>query len=181
MNFQRSISSKIAVLIMLMVMVNNQLKANEYIHQTGNYLQFFLPATAVTLAICYKDKEGAIQLAETLSLTLGVTYALKYSINEERPNGENFSFPSGHTSMCFSTAEFIRSRYGWGYGAPAYLLASFAGYSRIDANEHYIQDVVAGAFIGILSSRLFTTPYKGWQISMDGDTKNIGFQFSRKF
>lgn len=58
----------------------------------------------------------------------------------------------------------MRERYGWEVGLPAYVLASFVAYSRVKSDYHYAHDVVAGAAIGIGSSWLFTTPYKGWQI-----------------
>ena len=69
------------------------------------------------------------------------------------------SFPSGHTSAAFSGASFIHFRYGLKYGIPLYCLASFTGYSRIHANKHHIEDVMAGAGIAILSSWYFTSPY----------------------
>lgn len=88
-----------------------------------------------------------------LGRTVLATYALKYSVNEERPNGEDsHSFPSGHASVSFAGAEFIRKEYGWGWGVPAYLAAGFVGYSRVKAKDHYTWDVATGAMIGILSN-----------------------------
>ena len=84
-----------------------------------------------------------------------VTAALKYSVDETRPDGGSRSFPSGHTSLAFTGAEFIRKEYGWGWGAPAYLFASFVGYSRVQADKHYTHDVLAGAAIGILANHDF--------------------------
>lgn len=85
--------------------------------------------------------------------TLAATYALKYSVSEERPNGaDNHSFPSGHTSVSFAGAEFIRKEYGWAWGVPAYLAAGYVGYSRVRAKDHYTWDVASGAAIGILSN-----------------------------
>ncbi len=69
-------------------------------------------------------------------------------------------FPSGHTSTTFQSASFIQRRYGWKYGIPAYALAAFTGYSRINAQKHDGWDVLAGAVVGIGSSYLFTTPYQ---------------------
>lgn len=77
------------------------------------------------------------------------TYSLKYSVDEQRPNGGGQSFPSGHTSMAFMGAEFIRKQYGWGWGVPAYLGASFVGWTRVWSGNHWTRDVVAGAAIGI--------------------------------
>ena len=158
-----------------------RLSAADGIQTAGDVLQFFLPATAGGLTLGYRDGQGALQLGETLAVTLGVTYALKYSIDERRPNGGSQSFPSGHSSISFSAAEFMRKRYGWEYGAPAYAAASFVAYSRVESREHYPRDVVAGAGIGILSSFIFTKPYKGWNASLEGGTKSFALRLSRQF
>jgi membrane-associated phospholipid phosphatase len=75
----------------------------------------------------------------------------------------------------------MRKRYGWEYGIPAYAAASFVAYSRVEAREHYAHDVIAGAGIGILSSYIFTKPYKGWKVSGEGDTKGFGVRLTRQF
>src|SRR5206468_11191501 len=126
------------------------------IRAAGDILQFAIPATAAGLILGYRDGEGALQFAESAALTLGTTYTLKYAVDERRPNGGRQSFPSAHTSISFSGAEFMRERYGWQYGLPAYAAASFVAYSRVEAGEHHPHDVVAGAAIGILSSYIFT-------------------------
>ena len=92
-----------------------------------------------------------------LGRTVVVTKALKFSIDETRPNGGQHSFPSGHTSMAFAGAEFLRKQYGWRWGAGAYLAASFVGWSRVEADQHYVHDVLAGAAIGILANHDFWT------------------------
>jgi membrane-associated phospholipid phosphatase len=106
---------------------------------------------------------------------------MKYTIDAERPNGGDHSFPSGHTSTSFASAEFIRGRYGWSYGIPAYVVASFVGYSRVESKQHHTRDVIAGAVIGIGSSYLFTTPYKGWQIQPLVGSSFYGIGLSRGF
>ena len=125
----------------------------------GDILQIALPAMAYGMTFAYQDDEGRQQFYPSFFSTLGITYALKYSIESQRPNGGNRSFPSGHTSAAFSGASFIQRRYGWVYGAPAYLAASFVGWSRIESEDHYVEDVLAGAGIGILCTYLFTKPY----------------------
>lgn len=159
----------------------DRLFAGDAVHDAGDVIQFVLPATAFGLAVGYRDCKGAQQLGESLAVTLGATYALKYSIDARRPNGGGQSFPSGHTSVSFSAAEFMRKRYGWEYGVPAYAAASFVAYSRVDSREHYPQDVVAGAGIGIVSSYIFTKPYKKWQVSLEGDTRSFGVRLARFF
>ncbi len=154
---------------------------SDAIESVGDILQFVLPGTAAGLTLAYWDGPGALQFGESEAVTLGVTYGLKYGVSERRPNGGNESFPSGHTSVSFSAAEFMRKRYGLEYGVPAYALASFVAYSRVESNEHYPHDVIAGAAIGIASSYIFTRPYRGWQIELDGGTKHWGFRLTRKW
>lgn len=80
------------------------------------------------------------------------TYALKYSINAQRPNGGGQSFPSGHSSASFMGAEFIRKQYGNAWGAPAYAAASWVGYTRVESHNHYWRDVIGGAVVGVVSN-----------------------------
>ena len=154
-------------------------RADDGIETAGDILQFVLPGTAAGLTLLHWDGQGAVQFGESAGVTLGVTYGLKYAVNETRPNGGSHSFPSGHTSISFCSAEFMRKRYGWEYGIPAYALASFVAYSRVEAGEHYPHDVIAGAGIGIASSFIFTRPYKGWRVQLEADGKYYGFRISR--
>ncbi len=79
-----------------------------------------------------------------------VTNALKYTVREQRPNhGARNSFPSGHTTTAFAFAGYVLEEHGWPWGVPALALGTFVGYSRINDNKHYLDDVVAGATIGL--------------------------------
>jgi membrane-associated phospholipid phosphatase len=127
----------------------------------------------------HRDTEGAWQFGRSFGLAMGTTALLKVTVVETRPNGGDYSFPSGHTSSSFCSAEFLRARYGWRYGLPAYLAAAFVGYSRVESDHHYAHDVVASAAIGIASSYLFTTPYLGWHIALSADHAALGVSFSR--
>lgn len=91
-------------------------------------------------------------LVLALGRTALVTEALKRSIDARRPNGDSRSFPSGHTSVSFAGAEFIRHQYGWRWGAPAYAAAAFVGWSRVETHHHYWRDVIAGAALGVLAN-----------------------------
>lgn len=84
------------------------------------------------------------------------TYGLKYSVDAQRPNGGGQSFPSGHTAMAFMGAEFIRKEYGWWWGVPAYLAAGYVGWTRVASGNHWTQDVLGGAAIGLLSNHDFS-------------------------
>lgn len=140
--------------------------------ELGDSLQYVVPATALALTwilqgradagaptlglnadtVIHLDGNPRHDLALAFGRSVVVTQALKFSFNERRPNGGDHSFPSGHTSFAFTGAEFIRKEYGWWWGAPAYALASYVGYSRVRSREHYTHDVVAGALIGILAN-----------------------------
>ena len=147
-------------------------QAGDAIRSAGDFLQIAMPAAAYGSTI-YRfdhpdelrwDETGTIEYTESLGTTLGTTYILKYSVNERRPNGGSQSFPSAHTSAAMSAAEFLRRRYGWEYGLPAYALAGFVGYSRVESQQHYPHDVLAGAAIGFLSSYVFTRPFHGFHV-----------------
>jgi len=154
-------------------------QAGNSIEAAGEALTLLLPAAAAGLTVGYKDGEGALQMGVSAALTLGVTYGLKSTVIETNPNGDSYSFPSAHTSVSFVSAEFMRKRYGWGYGIPAYAAATFVAVSRVTSREHYIQDVAAGAAIGIASAYLFTKPYKGWNIQPEVGEKHYGIRLGR--
>jgi membrane-associated phospholipid phosphatase len=145
----------------------------EDVRGAGDKLQYAIPLTGLAMTFVFSAHRGPESMDLTagdllhlngsprhdLLLALGrsslVTEALKAGVNERRPNGGHNSFPSGHTSFAFTGAEFIRKEYGWRWGAPAYLAASFVGWSRVEAQAHHTHDVLAGAAIGILANHDF--------------------------
>jgi membrane-associated phospholipid phosphatase len=151
------------------------------IETAGDVLMIALPTAAAGLTLGFRDGQGALELGKSAALALGVTYVLNYTIDAKSPNGDNRSFPSAHTSISFSSAEFMRKRYGWNYGIPAYVAATFVAYSRLESDQHYTRDVIAGAVIGIVSAYLFTEPYKGWQIQPDVDHAYYGVRLTRSW
>lgn len=129
---------------------------------TGDVLVITMPALALGSTYIWKDNaNGAFQFSKVLASTLALSYALKFAIHKPRPNGENNnSFPSAHTSVAFASAGFIHKRYGWKFGVPAYLLASYVGFSRIEAKKHDGWDVFVGALIGVGMGYVFTKTYQ---------------------
>ena len=175
--------ARILVLAILICITSGDfVHARDSIESAGDALAYLLPATAGGLTVVYQDGKGTLQFAESTALALGSTVVLKYTISEERPNHhDHYSFPSGHSSASFSSAEFLRMRYGWEYGVPAYALATFVAFSRVHAKQHHVRDVMAGAAIGIGSSYLLTEPYKGWHIQTEIDNKFHGVMLSRRW
>jgi membrane-associated phospholipid phosphatase len=168
----------LASTIFFCILSGRPAESADTVGSAGDVVTVLLPATAGIATLALKDHEGTVQLVKSMTLALSATIILKYSVNEKRPNGENYSFPSGHSAIAFSSAEAIRNRYGWEYGIPAYAAASFVAYSRVEAREHYFHDVLAGAVIGAASSYLFTTPYKGLNISSEAAPGYLGVHVS---
>lgn len=126
--------------------------------EVGDWVQILVPAAGYAGAAFAGDKQGIFQLSKALVGTGVTVQVLKYSGERVRPDaGDDASFPSGHAAAAFTGAEFIRMRYGNGWGLPAYLASAFVGYSRVVEDRHFADDVVAGAAIGILWNRFFTT------------------------
>ena len=159
----------LAFVLLFHLIAYSNAHAGDSIEAAGDILTYTLPAAAAGLSIGLKDGNGTLQLAETMALTMSAANALKYTTNETRPNGERYSFPSAHSAASFASAEFIRKRYGWEYGFPCYIMAGLVAYSRVEARQHYVHDVIAGAVIGVASSYLLTKPYKGWHIEPQAD------------
>lgn len=124
-------------------------------------------------------------LFEALLFTDGVTGALKLGFNRKRPNGGNYSFPSGHAASTFAVATSLETLFGPKAGIPAYVAAGLIGYTRLDMNEHYISDLVFGAALGSAigwgtahfhkskNPNLFVTPTLG-------ESKGLGIVYNFK-
>jgi membrane-associated phospholipid phosphatase len=140
-------------------------EAADGVETAGDIFEIALPVVSAGVSSARGDFEGLGQFAKSAGLTLAVTHSLKFAIDAERPNGGGHSFPSGHASISFCSAEFLQRRYGWAWGAPAYAVACFVGYSRVEAEEHYVRDVLAGALIGVVSSYFFAHPIE--RVSLD--------------
>jgi membrane-associated phospholipid phosphatase len=137
------------------------------IRRAGDIGAVLLPVGAATGALIIKDHKGLEQLAWAYGSTMAVVFVLKPLVNRTRPDGGSQSFPSGHSASAFAGAGFLQMRYGWKLGAPAYALAAFVGYSRVESKRHYTSDVVAGAALGIGANLIFTRPREHVAVSLD--------------
>lgn len=93
-------------------------------------------------------KQFGSDLFRAQTVTGLATISMKGLANRRRPNGGHFSFPSGHTSTAFTTATVIYHDFGPIWGSAAYVGATYVGLSRMQANKHYLSDVIGGAFLG---------------------------------
>lgn len=112
----------------------------------GEVLTVSLPLTALTATFTLDDPQGRSSLVTSYGLAMSAAYVLQRSVERERPDGtDDLSFPSMHATSAFSGAAFLQRRYGWDVGLPAYLSASYVGWSRVNAEKHYVSDVLASA------------------------------------
>ena len=95
-------------------------------------------------------------LLQSHILAQTMTQAVKMSVGRTRPDGTQFSFPSGHSSVTFATATVLQRDLGWKVGVPAYGLATYVAASRIQNKRHFLSDVTFGAAIGIVAGRSVT-------------------------
>jgi membrane-associated phospholipid phosphatase len=159
------------------------LRAEEATETAADVLQVLLPASAYAMTFIQGDRQGRPQFYKSFFSTVASTYLLKVSVDAESPNGEDQSFPSGHSSMAFSGASFLQKRYGWRYGMPAYLAAAFVGWSRVDSDDHEVIDVIAGAVLGTGFTYLFTDRFEtaGYQAMPVVNSRFVGLTFRRRF
>jgi membrane-associated phospholipid phosphatase len=92
-------------------------------------------------------------MAVAHSMNLGLTYALKWGIGRIRPDGTPLSFPSGHTSISFTTATIWANWHGAAAGIPMYTLAVLTALSRINDKRHWPADIFFGAILGTVTAR----------------------------
>ena len=136
-------------------------KSNDNIETAGTIVAIALPATAAGISLWKNDWDGLMQLALVTGATVGTTFALKQVIHEERPDGsDDKSFPSDTAALAFAPAQYLWERYGWEYGAPAYLAGGFVAYSRVESRQHHWWDVAASAGLAFGFGKLLTSHYE---------------------
>ncbi|HEY5568780.1 MAG TPA: phosphatase PAP2 family protein [Gammaproteobacteria bacterium] len=130
-------------------------RASDDTETANDVLRVALPAAAFALTLKRDDREGRRQFYRSFGANVAATWILKEAFDKARPDGEgDDAFPSGHASMAFQGAAFIHRRYGIRQGWPAYAVAGFVAWERVDSDEHDWADVLAGAGIGIASAYL---------------------------
>ncbi len=119
---------------------------------------YLLSLTALQTFRPHLSRVERYQRLEYVITTYGVagtlTSSLKFLARRERPDGtDSFSFPSGHTTLAFATAEITRQLYGNWWGGAAYGLAVLTGIQRVQDQRHWVGDVVTAAVLSTTIAR----------------------------
>lgn len=100
------------------------------------FLAIFLTETVLKPMIGRLRPTGTERLRELLDVMGSV------------PPPTSLAFPSGTATAAFAGATWIWIRWGWRPGAPAVLLATVVGTSRVYGGLHWPSDILAGAVMG---------------------------------
>jgi hypothetical protein len=151
-------------------------KALEFVTNSTNNISLAIPLSLLVTGAIKNDKDmrkKALLITESLALSTGITFAMKYTFKRQRPYtkdtliirvgpGGGYSFPSGHTSQAFSVATSLSMAYPkWYVIAPAYLWAGTVAFSRMYLGVHYPSDILAGAIVGS-GSAILTYKINKW-------------------
>jgi len=140
--------------------------------KTDDYLKY-APAVSVYLlnAVGIKGRhkilDRTVILAMATILSEQLVTAIKHGTHQLRPDGSTYnSFPSGHTTTAFIGAEMMNQEFGWRspwYSVAGYSLATGTALLRIMNNRHWLSDVIAGAGIGMLTTKASYWLYSKWE------------------
>lgn len=100
---------------------------------------------------------------------------VKRCIKEPRPDGHsNHAFPSYKTANAFFVAEQVRIERGWGWGMGMYAVAAGVGVLQMYNDRCYVNDVLAGAGMGILATHAayWLLPLERRWLGLDKKKKN---------
>ena len=113
---------------------------------------------AVNAKTAHNFKEHLILDAGSIIITGGLGYAMRQMTkNNETFSKEGTKFPSGHTANAFRGAEIVHQELKKSHPVlsySGYVIASGVGVLRIYDKAHLLSEVIAGAGLGILSTKL---------------------------
>lgn len=138
-----------------------------YITHLGDGL---VPTAAALVLLLFRDVRSFLMMGVSCAASAIIVQALKHIFAYDRPfmfkerlgdmhwvggidMHHHLSFPSGHStaafSMCYALAVLCRTRSA---GMLLALLAVVIAYSRVYLSQHFTEDILAGAAIGVVTA-----------------------------
>ncbi|MEG0176844.1 phosphatase PAP2 family protein [Anaerorhabdus sp.] len=161
--------TKIDLLIMEWIQANLQSEWMTLIMKIITRIGDVMLLWAIILVVYFlfkKNNKRAKLVALSLLLSVVVSeLILKNIVRRPRPFIENahlqslihkpnnYSFPSSHSATSFSVATSLTKINKW-VTLGSYTLATLIAFSRVYLNVHHPSDVIVGAVVGILASKI---------------------------
>lgn len=178
------ISHQIKVYLLTLILTFSSSTFADGVLSKSMMISFAVPVTAGIYTYTIDDREGLKELFLSSLITAHLTTLLKYTVDRERPNGDDrYSFPSGHAAASFVGASYLHHRYGLNWGLPFYGIATAISFQRVNVKDHYWTDVIAGAAIGYFTASFFTVryPHVWMKPTFDPRYRNYGVEFGTTF
>ncbi|MCL6500521.1 MAG: phosphatase PAP2 family protein [Candidatus Pacearchaeota archaeon] len=109
------------------------------------------------LLLLMKDKNRIAHYLASLAVVIALTFLLKVAVVRPRPTGSpelmQDSFPSGHTTIVFTSLPFFKKTLQiiW------FVISCILVLARVFAGLHYLSDVIAGAMLGYFIPMLISS------------------------
>lgn len=160
------------------------------ISETTKPVSVAVPLATGIVGLIKKDDDmikNAVYVTAAMGLNTAITLGAKEIIQRPRPYETypdlnnyrrlgSYAFPSGHTSIAFTTATAISLAYPeWYIIVPSFAWAASVGYSRMYLGVHYPSDVLAGALLGTGCAYL-SYKINQWYWNKNKEKKIIHFQ-----
>ncbi len=157
--------------------INTKYRADDYFQYVPGLAVYILDDAGLRAKHSFWGRTAI--LAGSFFLQTTVVQTLKYTTSVMRPDSSAAnSFPSGHTTLAFSGAEFLWQEYKnhsiW-IGIAGYAIAGTIGFARVINNKHWISDVFAGAGIGILSTKISYFAYERIKLRSQRRSQTVAF------
>ena len=144
------------------IMENVQKNYPDFHTSAADYIMW-VPSTSVYMLDAFKVKtehnfrQHLIIEAGSVLITGGLGLGMRIISKQIKVYDGDTKFPSGHTANAFRGAEILHQelkRNNPVISYSGYVAATAVGLLRIYGQEHYLTEVLAGAGLGILSTKL---------------------------
>lgn len=178
---------------MLNMVFATQTLAGTALRSFGDIMQILNPIVAATIA---SKEMGLGHQANIYAQTLMITHGTKFIANKNewdlsqrpysstRKHANYEGMPSGHTASAWSAAAYVRT-FSDDYRSfviPLYITSVITACSRIDAKEHTVLQVIAGAtlaeLVTFVNSKLrWSNEYKSTNFLFNSKNAMLSFEF----